>query len=535
MGKATRLSGVGSPGPPGSGFAGSLAPNVIAATCTIGFQAWGDATQAVFGGTFTCPVTVTNLAHLIVRAFNGPLAVEIARFDSGFTSSGVIAYSGASNEILETGVSQTGWAVRFECYDANYLEAASPFTVSGLTIPAATITAISATDEDGNGVTTDMSWVDAATAKHAVVKIIVSGAASLPMNLRLWIDKGQGAGKEFQGWDLLDTLANNPSQAIYIGAQRTDNGGTAITISASQTTGVLYPPTSADQTWTVYAAPLLSDGSDPSVCPSSAVSYTFTMHKTAAPADIGIVNATCGPSTTMGPNSEGIPYWSVPISFTTPGMGSGGNQNCRGFALTVNITDSSGNEAPVEQGGGEVIMAEPPNDGSTYTPDPLVAPFNPAGSIYTYVQFKVYAPGLDVGDSWNTGTRTLQSIAWNGGSAVTSVLVNFGQPPDGMIPLTRVNPATILREANPGNPALCLQLSNPANLAPGQTPCGPFSESNVFTTASGQVINGTRGPLGPNFGSDTMETTIGNSSYNSLQVTCTAHQRATATAGGIYI
>jgi hypothetical protein len=77
----------------------------------------------------------------------------------------------------------------------------------------------------------------------------------------------------------------------------------------------------------------------------------------------------------------------------------------------------------------------------------------------------------------------------------------------------------VLEEANPGNPALCLQLSNPANLAPGQTPCGPFNESGVFTTASGQVINGTRGPLGPNFGSDALETTIGNSNYNSLQIT----------------
>jgi hypothetical protein len=65
----------------------------------------------------------------------------------------------------------------------------------------------------------------------------------------------------------------------------------------------------------------------------------------------------------------------------------------------------------------------------------------------------------------------------------------------------------VLREANPGNPALCLYLSNPANLAAGQTPCGPFNES------------GTRGPLGPSFGSDTVETTIGNSNYNSLQVT----------------
>ena len=77
----------------------------------------------------------------------------------------------------------------------------------------------------------------------------------------------------------------------------------------------------------------------------------------------------------------------------------------------------------------------------------------------------------------------------------------------------------VLEEANPGNPASCLFLSNPVNLAPGQTPCGPFNESNTFITASGQTINGTRGPLGSNFGSDTAETTIGNSNFNSLQVT----------------
>ena len=136
----------------------------------------------------------------------------------------------------------------------------------------------------------------------------------------------------------------------------------------------------------------------------------------------------------MGPNSEGIPYWSVPISFKTPGMGPGGNQNCRGFALTIDITDSSGNQAPADQGGGEVIVSEPANDGSTYAPDPFVAGFNPAGSIYTYACFRVYAPGLDAGDSWNTGTRTLQSILWNGGAAATSVAVNFGEPPAGRIP-----------------------------------------------------------------------------------------------------
>ncbi|MGA7695699.1 MAG: carboxypeptidase regulatory-like domain-containing protein [Candidatus Sulfotelmatobacter sp.] len=79
-----------------------------------------------------------------------------------------------------------------------------------------------------------------------------------------------------------------------------------------------------------------------------------------------------------------------------------------------------------------------------------------------------------------------------------------------------------LVEANPGNPALCLFLSNPANLkleSPPQTPCGPFLEGNIYTTVSNQTINGTRGPLGANFGSDTNQATIGNSNYNALEIT----------------
>jgi len=76
----------------------------------------------------------------------------------------------------------------------------------------------------------------------------------------------------------------------------------------------------------------------------------------------------------------------------------------------------------------------------------------------------------------------------------------------------------VLLEANPGDPALCLSLSQPSQVAPGSPTCGPFGEGNVFTTASGQVINGTRGPLGPNFGSNTYQATIGHSNYNSLQV-----------------
>ena len=75
----------------------------------------------------------------------------------------------------------------------------------------------------------------------------------------------------------------------------------------------------------------------------------------------------------------------------------------------------------------------------------------------------------------------------------------------------------VLEAANPGNPALCLSLSQPSEVAPGSATCGPFGESTHTPRASGKVINGTRGPLGPAFGSVSYQTTIGNSNYNALE------------------
>jgi hypothetical protein len=73
---------------------------------------------------------------------------------------------------------------------------------------------------------------------------------------------------------------------------------------------------------------------------------------------------------------------------------------------------------------------------------------------------------------------------------------------------TQAHRLLVMMEANPGNPALCMSLPE----------CGPFGESNIFMTASGQVVHGTRGPLGADFGSDTNQATIGRSNYNSLQL-----------------
>ena len=70
---------------------------------------------------------------------------------------------------------------------------------------------------------------------------------------------------------------------------------------------------------------------------------------------------------------------------------------------------------------------------------------------------------------------------------------------------------------NLGNPALCLSLSQPNQVAPGSGTCGPFGEDATYTSASGKVVNGTRLSLGPNFGPITAQKTIGNSNYNALE------------------
>jgi hypothetical protein len=92
--------------------------------------------------------------------------------------------------------------------------------------------------------------------------------------------------------------------------------------------------------------------------------------------------------------------------------------------------------------------------------------------------------------------------------------------------------------ANPGNPALCLALNQPGILAAGES-CGPGDENKTFDLAAplkfngiaypaGAALQGTRQGLNPSlvndnvpgnfYGNDAYVATIGNSSYNSFQL-----------------
>ena len=76
----------------------------------------------------------------------------------------------------------------------------------------------------------------------------------------------------------------------------------------------------------------------------------------------------------------------------------------------------------------------------------------------------------------------------------------------------------VLVEANAGNPSLCLSLSKPSEVRPGTLTCGPNGEDTVYYPAAGGEVDGTRSPLGPAFGSNALQSTLGHASYNALQL-----------------
>jgi hypothetical protein len=76
----------------------------------------------------------------------------------------------------------------------------------------------------------------------------------------------------------------------------------------------------------------------------------------------------------------------------------------------------------------------------------------------------------------------------------------------------------VLIESNAGDPALCLSLSQVDEVMPGTLTCGAGGEDTVYYPIAGGQVNGTRGPLGSNFGSNALQSNIGRANYNALEL-----------------
>ena len=74
----------------------------------------------------------------------------------------------------------------------------------------------------------------------------------------------------------------------------------------------------------------------------------------------------------------------------------------------------------------------------------------------------------------------------------------------------------VLEAANPGNPALCLSLSQPSEVDRFRHLRTLRGKHRVHHRRRA-TINGTRGPFGPAFGSVSYQAAIGNSNFNALE------------------
>jgi hypothetical protein len=144
----------------------------------------------------------------------------------------------------------------------------------------------------------------------------------------------------------------------------------------------------------------------------------------------------------------------------------------------------------------------PPYNVSPANPDLKVdwsryTPISGAGSVY-YKNKTPYTMAFNFTIERQVGSNLLASVSYLGSLSRHLLTVH---------------------DANPGNPALCLSLSQPQNVAPGSPTCGPFQENLVFTRSDGTVVNGTRGPFPNTVGTDAYYENMGNADYHALQWT----------------
>jgi Carboxypeptidase regulatory-like domain len=156
------------------------------------------------------------------------------------------------------------------------------------------------------------------------------------------------------------------------------------------------------------------------------------------------------------------------------------------------------------------------SDGSSQTqrfPFTFPIPGSPANKTLDYSRYLPisFSPGFDIHNRLPYAEHYNLSIQRELTNATVLTLAYVG---------TQGHRLIAQYDANPGNQALCLSLSQPSDVRPGTPTCGPNGEQQIYTRADGTVFNGTRDKLGPDFSQNNSFTSdIANSNYNAAEIT----------------
>lgn len=118
-------------------------------------------------------------------------------------------------------------------------------------------------------------------------------------------------------------------------------------------------------------------------------------------------------------------------------------------------------------------LAFPPLNASVGHPNPNIdfSPFLPQAGMTAPPPSNTYpyAENYFLSVERQLGTSTVLSLGYVG---------------------TQAHHLLAIYSANPGNPARCLALSRPSQVAPGSSTCGPFGEDTTYTTTTGKIVQG---------------------------------------------
>ncbi len=167
------------------------------------------------------------------------------------------------------------------------------------------------------------------------------------------------------------------------------------------------------------------------------------------------------------------------------------------------------------------------SDGTSQTqrfPFTFPVPGSPANKTLDYSKYLPisFSPGYDIHNRPPYAEHYNLSIQRELGKSTVLTLAYVG---------TQGHKLIAQYDANPGNQALCLTLSNPLNVFPGSPTCGPNLEQQTYTLPSGNYdavnqvclsgcVYGTRDKLGPAFSQNNSFTAnIANSVYHAGEIT----------------
>lgn len=388
------------------GTAGAAAVIVTASASAVYFK-YGHDWQAGFTGSFTAPsdALLPNTKYVKISAIS-PSGQRVWDYDYPAPSGGFVAttaYTFASGAILYVGVSET-WTIEFLPVNSDNI----PATVKNVSVTVGpnVLTAVSGSED------TSARFIEPGGGGKTFLSIspTITSVAGLPQTVTRYVSKDSGTTWEWIDW--VDIAASGETEKLEV-----------------------WRPLDADKTCRV--AMVIGAAEKPitatiSSLPSGAVqSSNFTLAKIGAPLSSSVTSASIVTRTATGgalyndvvlsKTGDGVAYWGLPdgIQWTNPTWAA--DPNFWYSTITAECVNSSGTNAPTDQGGLESShIQEFDQPGAVCLTRSVDGwEFNPVGSTFTRMRFKIWVYS-------RSGQRTLQAC-WPGGATFKDVI--FGDAP----------------------------------------------------------------------------------------------------------